>query len=98
MKKLSKISVVFCAVLAAVMMAIPALAASNPADDASGYSYNTGLQSYESRMAETPEWFDNKDASETAGYSFNTGAQNAQTRRSAFAGMPTGDNLSEMKN
>lgn len=95
MKKLSKISVVISAVLAIVIMSVPTLAASNPADDVSAYSYKTGQQSYETRMSETPEWFDNKDEVETADYSFNTGNQNAQARKNAFAGMPAGDDLSD---
>ena len=65
------------------------------ADDISAYSYKTGQQSYETRMSETPEWFDNKDEAETADYSFNTGNQNAQARKNAFAGMPAGDDLSD---
>lgn len=45
MKKLAVISSTLAAVLVTGSMTIPAFAASNPADDASAYSYNTGKQS-----------------------------------------------------
>ena len=95
MKKLAVIGSALAAVLIAGSMAIPAFAASNPADDASAYSYNTGKQSYESRMAEAHPWFDNEDDETTANYSFNAGSQAAQSRNSAFAEMPTGDDLTD---
>ena len=62
MKKLAVIGSTLAAVLVAGSMAIPAFAASNPADDASTYSYNTGKQAYEERMAEEHPWFDKPDA------------------------------------
>ena len=95
MKKLAVISSTLAVVLVAGSMAIPAFAASNPSDDASGYSFNTGKQSYETRMAENHVWYDNEDDSVTEGYSFNIGSQAAQSRNSAFAEMPTGDDLSD---
>ena len=95
MKKLAVISSTLAAVLAAGAMTVTAFAASNPADDASGYSYNTGRQSYETRMAEEHSWYDNEDESVTSGYSFNTGSQAAQARNNAFAQMPAGDDLTE---
>ena len=95
MKKLAVIGSTLAAVLVAGSMTIPAFAASNPADDASGYSYNTGKQSYETRMAEDHAWYDNEDDSVTESYSFNLGSQAAQSRNSAFAEMPTGDDLSD---
>lgn len=95
MKKLAVIGSTLAAVLVAGSMAIPAFAASNPSDDASGYSYNTGKQSYEARMAEDRAWYDNEDDSVTEGYSFHIGSQAAQSRNSAFAEMPTGDDLSD---
>ena len=95
MKKKAVIGSTLAAVLVAGAMTIPAFAASNPADDASAYSYNTGKQSYESRMAEAHPWFDNKDDETTANYSFNVGSQAAQSRNSAFAEMPTGDDLTD---
>ena len=95
MKKLAVIGSTLAAVLVAGSMAIPAFAASNPSDDASGYSYNTGKQSYEARMAEDHTWYDNEDDSVTEGYSFHIGSQAAQSRNSAFAEMPTGDDLSD---
>lgn len=95
MKKLAIIGSALAMVLAAGMMAIPAFAQSDPADDASKYSYNTGKQNYEARMAEDHAWYDNEDDSVTAEYSFNTGSQAAQSRNNAFAGMPTGDDVSE---
>ena len=95
MKKLAVIGSTMAAVLVAGSMAIPAFAASNPSDDASGYSFNTGKQSYETRMAEDHAWYDNEDDSVTEGYSFNIGSQAAQSRNSAFAEMPTGDDLSD---
>ena len=95
MKKLAVIGSTLAAVLVAGSMAIPAFAASNPSDDASGYSYNTGKQSYEARMAEDHAWYDNEDDSVTEGYSFHIGSQAAQSRNSAFAEMPTGDDLSD---
>lgn len=95
MKKLAVIGSTLAAVLVAGSMTIPAFAASNPADDASTYSYNTGKQSYEARMAEDHPWFDNEDDETTANYSFNAGSQAAQSRNSAFAEMPTGDDLTD---
>ena len=95
MKKLAVIGSTLAAVLVAGSMSLTAFAASNPADDASGYSYNTGKQSYEARMAEDHAWYDNEDDSVTEGYSFNTGSQAAQSRNNAFAEMPTGDDLSD---
>ena len=95
MKKLAVIGSTLAAVLVAGSMAIPAFAASNPADDASGYSYNTGKQSYETRMAEDHAWYDNEDDSVTEGYSWGIGSQTAQSRNSAFAEMPTNDDLSD---
>lgn len=95
MKKLAVIGSALAAVLVASSMTTPAFAASNPTDDASGYSYNTGKQSYESRMAEDHTWYDNEDDSVTAGYSFNVGSQAAQSRNNAFAEMPTGDDVAK---
>ena len=95
MKKIAFIGSTLAAVLVMGSMAIPAFAASNPADDASTYSYNTGKQSYEARMAEDHPWFDNEDEETTANYSFNAGTQAAQARNNAFAEMPTGDDLTD---
>ena len=95
MKKLSMITTTLAAILAAGSMAVPVFAASNPADDAITYSYNTGRQSYETRMAEDHPWFDNKDDETTANYNFNAGSQAAQARNSAFAEIPTGDDLTD---
>lgn len=83
------------AALTAGTVAVPVLAQSNPADDTSGYSYNTGKQSYEARMAEDHEWYDNEDSSVTAGYSYNTGSAAAQARNNAFADMPAGDDVTK---
>ena len=95
MKKLAVIGSTIAAVLVAGAMSVTAFAASNPSEDASGYSYNTGKQSYETRMAEDHSWYDNEDDSVTEGYSFNIGSQAAQSPNSAFAEMPTGDDLSD---
>ena len=95
MKKKAVIGSTMAAVLVASSMAIPVFATSNPADDASGYSYNTGKQSYESRMSEDHAWYDNENDSVTSGYSFNVGSQTAQSRNSAFAQMPAGDDLTK---
>ena len=85
----------FCAAMTAILMAATAFAASNPADNVSAYSYNTGKQAYAARMAEEHPWYDNADEATTADYSWNTGVQAAQTRSNAFAALPTGDELSE---
>ena len=95
MKKFAVIGSTLAAVLVAGSMSLTAFAASNPADDASGYSYNTGRQSYESRMAEDHAWYDSEDDSVTSGYSFNIGSQSAQSRNNAFAEMPTGDDVAK---
>ena len=95
MKKFATIGTVFAAVLLAASLSLTALAASDPADDVTGYSYNTGKQAYAARMAEEHAWYDNEDESVTAEYSFRVGAQNAQTRVNAFAEMPTGDDLTD---
>lgn len=95
MKKFAVIGSTLAAVLVAGSMTIPAFAASNPADDAGGYSYNTGRQSYESRMAEDHTWYDNEDESVTSGYSFNVGSQAAQSRNNAFSEMPAGDDVAK---
>ena len=76
-------------------MSVTAFAASNPADDVSTYSYNTGRQAYEARMAEKPAWFDNEDEATTANYSFHAGNQAAEARIEAFKAMPTGENLTD---
>ncbi len=95
MKKSTVLGTTLAAVLVTASMTVPAFAASNPADDASTYSYNTGKQSYEARMAEDHPWFDNEDEETTANYSFNAGSQSAQARNSAFTEMPTGDDLTD---
>ena len=76
-------------------MSVTAFAASNPADDVSTYSYNTGRQAYEARMAEKPAWFDNEDETTTANYSFHAGNQAAEARIEAFKAMHTGENLTD---
>ena len=81
--------------LTAGTMAMPVLAQSNPADDANGYSYSTGKVSYTARMEEEHAWYDNEDSSVTADYSFNAGSSAAQARNNAFAGMPTGDDVTK---
>ena len=95
MKKLAVIGSTLAAVLVAGSMAIPAFAASNPADDASAYSYNTGRQAYEAFKAEEHPWFDNEDETTTANYSFHAGNQAAEARIEAFKAMPTGENLTD---
>lgn len=95
MKKSAAISTTLAVILVMGSMTISAFAASNPADDASNYSYNTGRQAYEERMAEEHPWFDNEDEETTANYSFNAGSQAAQARNSAFAEMPKGDDLTD---
>ena len=84
-----------CASMTAILMAVTAFAASNPADNASAYSYNTGKQAYAARMAEEHPWYVGAKEATSAGYSWNTGAQSAQARNNAFAALPTGDELSE---
>lgn len=95
MKKIAVIGSTLAAVLVAGSMTIPAFAASNPTDNASGYSYNTGKQSYETRMAEDHAWYVGEDDSITSGYSWNAGSQAAQSRGNAFAEMPTGDDVAK---
>mgnify|MGYP000013458935 CR=1 FL=1 len=95
MKKFATIGTVFAAVLLAASLSLTAFAASDPADDVAGYSYNTGKQAYAARMAEEHAWYDNEDDSVTAEYSFRAGSQNAQARGNAFAEMPTGDDLTD---
>ena len=73
MKKFSTIATVFAAALVAGSMSMTAFAASNPADDVSTYSYNTGRQAYEAFKAEEHPWFDNEDETTTANYSFHAG-------------------------
>ena len=84
-----------CAAMTAILMATTAFAASDPADNASAYSYNTGKQAYAARMAEEHPWYDNADEATAAEYSYNIGTQSAQARNDAFAGMPTGDEAGE---
>ena len=95
MKKFNTIATVFAAALAAASMSVTAFAASDPADDVSAYSYNTGRQAYEAFKAEEHPWFDNEDEATTANYSFHTGNQAAQARIEAFKEMPTGDDLTD---
>lgn len=95
MKKSAIIVSALTAVLTAGSMAVPAFAASNPADNAGSYSYNTGRQAYEARMAEDHPWFDNEDDAATADYSFHIGTQASQDRNNAFDEMPEGDDLTE---
>ena len=95
MKKFNTIATVFAAALAAASMSVTAFAASDPADDVSAYSYNTGRQAYEAFKAEEHPWFDNEDETTTANYSFHAGNQAAQARIEAFMEMPTGDDLTD---
>ena len=95
MKKFNTIATVFAAALVAGSMSMTAFAASNPADDVSTYSYNTGRQAYEAFKAEEHPWFDNEDEATTANYSFQTGNQAAEARIEAFKAMPTGENLTD---
>jgi hypothetical protein len=95
MIKLAVIGSTLATVLVMGSMTTPTYAASNPADDPSTYSYNTGKQSYEARMAEDHPWFDNEDEETTANYSFRDGLSKAQNRKNAFAAMPTGDDLTD---
>ena len=95
MKKFSTIATVFAAALVAGSMSMTTFAASNPADDVSTYSYNTGRQAYEAFKAEEHPWFDNEDETTTANYSFHAGNQAADARIEAFKAMPTGENLTD---
>ena len=95
MKKFSTIATIFAAALVAGSMSMTAFAASNPADDVSTYSYNTGRQAYEVFKAEEHPWFDNEDETTTANYSFHAGNQAAEARIEAFKAMPTGENLTD---
>ena len=95
MKKFSTIATIFAAALVAGSMSMTAFAASNPADDVSTYSYNTGRQAYEVFKAEEHPWFDNEDETTTANYSFLAGNQAAEARIEAFKAMPTGENLTD---
>ena len=95
MKKFNTITIVITAALIAGSMSVTAFAASNPADDVSTYSYNTGRQAYEAFKAEEHPWFDNEDEATTANYSFHTGNQAAEARIEAFKEMPTGDDLTD---
>ena len=91
MKKPTVIASALAAVMVIGSLSVSAFAASDPADDVSGYSYNAGRQSYETRMAEGHEWFGDQDEAAAADYSFHTGSANAQSRIGAFAGMPAED-------
>lgn len=95
MKKKVVINSILAAGAIAFAVAVPAFAESDPQDDAGTYSYAEGKASYQSRMAEAHPWFDDADETETAGYSYNAGSANAQARKSAFAGIPGGDDLSD---
>ena len=95
MKKFNTITTVIAAALVAGSMSVTAFAASNPADDVSTYSYNTGRQAYEAFKAEEHPWFDNEDEATTANYSFHAGNQAAEARIEAFKEMPTGDDLTD---
>ena len=95
MKKFNTITTVIAAALVAGSMSVTAFAASDPADDVSAYSYNTGRQAYEAFKAEEHPWFDNEDEATTANYSFHTGNQAAEARIEAFKEMPTGENLTD---
>ena len=64
MKKFAVIGSTLAAVLVAGSMSLTAFADSNPADDASGYSFNTGSQAAQSRnnaFAEMPTGDDLSD-------------------------------------
>ncbi|MCR4891604.1 MAG: hypothetical protein K5989_05430 [Lachnospiraceae bacterium] len=95
MKKMARFSSIMAAILVVSSMAIPAYAASDPADDVSTYSYNEGKKAYEALQAEGHPWFDNEDEATTANYSFHAGNQAAVSRNNIFAGMPTGDDVTE---
>ena len=95
MKKFNTITTVIAAALVAGSMSVTAFAASDPADDVSAYSYNTGRQAYEAFKAEEHPWFDNEDEATTANYSFHAGNHAAQARIEAFKEMPTGDDLTD---
>ncbi|MDO4960604.1 MAG: hypothetical protein Q4E57_01925 [Eubacteriales bacterium] len=84
-KKLAVIGSTLAAVLVAGTMAVPAFAASNPADDAGSYSYNTGRSSYTAVQEEYG--YSDSDTITNEAYSFNTGRKNAQNRGSLFSGL-----------
>lgn len=77
------------------IMSVSAFAASEPADDVTTYSYNTGMSDYDERMSEDHPWFDNACESETSGYSFNSESANALARINAFANLPTETELTD---
>ena len=95
MKKFSTIATIFVAALVAGSMSMTAFAASNPADDVSTYSYNTGRQAYEAFKAEEHPWFDNEDETTTANYSFHAGNKAAEEGSEAGKEMSTGENLTD---
>ena len=95
MKKITIIGSTFATILTIASLAVPTFAASNPADNASSYSYSTGRQAYESRMAEDHAWYDNEDDSVNADYSFNIGSETAKSRINTFSNMPAGDDISK---
>ena len=95
MKKKVVISSILAAGAIAFAVAVPAFAESDPQGDASTYSYAEGEASYQSRMAEAHPWFDDENETETSGCSYNAGSANAQARKSAFAEIPGGDDLSD---
>ncbi|MGN1024286.1 MAG: hypothetical protein ACI4OJ_12350 [Lachnospiraceae bacterium] len=95
MKKAAVIGSTLAAVLAAGALAVPAFAASNPADDAESYSYSAGRQAYAARMAEDHPWYDNEEDAVIDGYSFQTGVMAAADRNNAFAELPAGDDLTD---
>ncbi|MGN1389340.1 MAG: hypothetical protein ACI4WR_06805 [Bulleidia sp.] len=95
MKKKAMIGSLLAAGAIAFASAVPAFAASDPEDDSSTYSYVSGEAAYEARMAESHPWFDDEDDAETADYSYNIGTAAAEARRNSFAGMPSGDDLTD---
>ena len=89
MKKLSFAAFAAAVLIGAASAALPAFAASNPADDISAYSYAAGKTSYEARMAEDHAWYNNEDASVTQNYRFRIGSRAASARSEAFAELPS---------
>lgn len=83
------------AVILAGAMTMPAFAVSDPADDASAYSYNEGRTAYNLRMSEDHPWYGNTTDEESAAYSFRSGASQNEARTNAFSGMPAGSDVTD---
>ena len=85
-------SATLAALITTGALALPVCAA-NPSDDTTNFSFHTGQSAYEEMMEE--HGYSEDDTVSNPDYSFNTGRTSNEARKSAFANMPTAEDVPE---